>query len=77
MAGRHILRMIDERFKISEADGAVCELEHLLTAKLKNDNLDEYITDWEALLSGIKINVQPDDSLKRSLVLGDFENRFL
>ena len=69
LAGRQLLSMTDEHFRMSEADGAVYDMEHLLNVKLRNDNLDKFMVDWETVLSRIKTDEQPGDVIKHTLVL--------
>ena len=54
---------------MSEADGAVYDMEHLLNVKLRGDNLGKFVDEWESVLSGIKHGDQPDDNMKHTLVL--------
>ena len=69
ITGRQLLHMVDEHFKMSEADGAVYDMEHLLNVKLRGDNLGKFVDEWESVLSGIKHGDQPDDNMKHTLVL--------
>ena len=44
LAGRQILLMVDQHFKMSEMDNSVCETEHLFSIKMKGDRLQEFVT---------------------------------
>ena len=61
--------MVDEHFRMSEADGAAYDVEHLLNVKLRGDHLEKFISEWETILSGIKHGEQPDEIIKHTLVL--------
>ncbi len=44
---------------MSEADGAVYEMENLLNVKLKSDDMGKFMVDWETVLPVIKIGENP------------------
>ena len=62
--------MIDEHFRMSEADGAVYDMEHLLNVKLRGDNLEKFMVEWETVLSGILHGEQPDDTSHGAFIQG-------
>ena len=57
-SGRQLLRAIDERFRLTEADGAVFGTEHLL-----NVNLERFLDDWDTVLVGMR--KKPEDQVPK------------
>ncbi len=55
--------MIDEPIRMSRADGVVCKVEHLLNVELRSDGLDQFMVDWEIVLSGTEVGEQPTTAL--------------
>jgi len=45
LSGRQLLKAIDEHFKLTEADGAAFDMEHLLNVTMKNDSLEKFMDD--------------------------------
>ena len=64
LAGRQILFMVDQRFKMSERDNSVYETEHLFSIKMKGDRLQEFVTTWDQVLSGL--DKAPDEQTLRA-----------
>ena len=54
LLGRQIMYLIDQHFKITEADGAVYDIEHLLSVTMNNDNLQAFLCTWDTVLSGLR-----------------------
>ena len=67
LAGRQILLMVDQHFKMSEMDNSVYEAEHFFSIKKKCDRLQEFVTTWDQVLSGI--DKTPDDQTLRAFML--------
>ena len=44
VSGRQILFLIDQHFRMTEADGAVYDTEHLFSVNLKGDRLQEFLS---------------------------------
>ena len=40
--GRRITHLVDQRFKITEADGAIYDIEHLLSVTMTYDSLQAF-----------------------------------
>ncbi len=66
-AGRQTLFIIDQRFKMPGMDNSVYESEHLFSIKLNGDRLQEFVANWDQVLSGL--DKAPDEQTLRSLVL--------
>ena len=60
LAGRQILYLIDQHFKLNEQDGAVFGLEHLFAVTMRGNQLEEFLYDWELVLAGV--DKKPDDT---------------
>ena len=54
VSGRQLLAAIDKHFKMTEADGAVFGVEHLLSVVMKNDNLERFLDEWDTVIAGMK-----------------------
>ena len=54
VSGRQILFLVDQRYKMSEADGAVFDTEHLFSVTLKGDRLTEFLANWDQVLAGLR-----------------------
>ena len=67
LAGRQILFMIDQHFKMSEMDNSVYETDHFFSTKLKGGRLQEFVTTWDQVLSGL--GKAPDEQTLRALLL--------
>ena len=67
LLGRQIMYLIDQHFEITEADGAVYGIEHLLSVTMNNDNLQAFLCIWDTVLSGLR--AQPDKSMLEALFL--------
>ena len=67
LLGRQIMYLIDQHFKITEADGAVYDIEHLLSVTMNNDKLQAFLCTWDTVLSGLR--AQPDKSMLEALFL--------
>ncbi len=61
-----LLMMVDEHFRMSEADGAVYDI---LNVKVRSDNPVKFVVEVETVLSRIKHGEQPDGTMKHTLVL--------
>jgi hypothetical protein len=59
--------MLDRHFRMTAADGAVYDVEHLLNVSLKNDNLAAFVATWDSVVAGI--DKTPEDSFLCSLLL--------
>ncbi len=46
--------VIDQQFKIPEADGAVYDIENLLSATVTHGNLQIFLCIWDTVLSGLQ-----------------------
>ncbi len=62
VAGRQILFMIDQHFKMTEADGSVFDTEHLFSVKMRGDRLAEFLSSWDQVIAGLK-KIPTDDTL--------------
>ena len=67
LLGRQIMYLIDQHFKITEADGAVYDIDYLLSVTMNNDNLQAFLCTWDTVLSGLR--AQPDKSMLEALFL--------
>ena len=67
VTGRQILYMVDQHFKMSEMDNSVYDTEHLFSIKMKGDRLQEFITTWDQVLTGL--DKVPDEQTLRALLL--------
>ena len=65
VTGRQILFMLDRHFRMTTADGAVYDVEHLLNVALKNDNLAAFVATWDSVVA--RIEKTPEDSFLCSL----------
>ena len=63
--------MIDQRFKMSEIENSAYETEHMFSAKLKGDRLQEFVTTWDQVLSGL--GKAPDEQTVRALLLRNLQ----
>ena len=59
--GRQIAWKLYQRFKLSEAEGAILEFGDLLEVKLKGDNLRGFLNAWEFTLLSLK--QMPSDAI--------------
>ena len=67
LLGRQIMFLIDAHFKMTEADGAVYDIEHLLSVVMTNDNLQAFLNTWDTFLSGLQ--AAPESSMLEALLL--------
>ena len=67
IAGRQILFLIDQHFRMSDMDGGVYDTEHLFSVKMKGEKLQEFITTWDQVLAGLAKG--PDDATLQALLL--------
>ena len=67
VSGRQLLKAVDDHFKLTEADGAVFGMEHLLAVTMKNDNLDRFINDWDTVLTGM--SKRPEDMVLEAILI--------
>ena len=67
IAGRQILLLIDQHFRMSEMDGGVYETEHLFSVKMKGEKLQDFVTTWDQVLAGPAKG--PDDATLQALLL--------
>ena len=67
VTGRQLLYLVDQHFKLSETDGAIHGLEHLLSVTMKQHQLDKFVADWDLVLAGIA--KKPEDSTLEALFL--------
>jgi len=67
LSGRQLLRAIDQHFKMTEADGAVYGMEHLLSVSMKNDNLERFLADWDTVLTGMR--KRPEDQILEAIFI--------
>ena len=54
LTGRQITLMLYDYFKISDTDDAMLEWDAILHVELKDDNLAQFVGDWEAALLNIR-----------------------
>ena len=67
VTGRQILFLIDQHFRMTEADGAVYDTEHLFSVTVEGDRLQEFLSTWDTVLAGLK--QAPDDTILETLFL--------
>jgi hypothetical protein len=67
VSGRQLLKAIDEHFKLTEADGAIFDMEHLLNVTMKNDSLEKFVDDWDAVMTGMR--KPPEDQVLMAMFL--------
>ena len=67
IAGRQILFLIDQHYRMSEMDGGVYDTEHLFSVKMKGERLQEFVTTWDQVLAGLA--KEPDSSTLQALLL--------
>ena len=67
LLGKQIMFLIDQHFKITEADGAVYGVERLLSVTMNNDTLQAFVCTWDTVLSGLR--VQPEKSMLEALLI--------
>ena len=53
IAGRQILFLVDQHFKMSEMDGGVYDTEHLFSIRLRGEKLQDFISSWDQVLAGL------------------------
>ena len=58
--GRQILHFIDQHFRVSEVEGQVYDLNHLLNVMMTNINLYKAINVWNILFTGIPRRTEED-----------------
>ena len=63
--GRQVLAKLDAYFATSALHGSLYELEDLLGVKLINENLITFMSNWDTVLSGMKVT--PDDTFLEPL----------
>ena len=61
VTGRQMLFLVYEQYRISEVDGALLGLEDLMHVRLHNDDLRNFLYDWENVLAAIAD--QPSDDV--------------
>jgi hypothetical protein len=67
IAGRQILFLVDQHFKMSEMDGGVYDTEHLFSIRMRGEKLHYFITTWDQVHAGLaKV---PDESNLQALLL--------
>ena len=54
VTGRQILFLIDQHFRMTEADGAVYDTEHLLSVQIRGERLQESLSTWDTVLAGLR-----------------------
>ena len=52
---------------MTEADGAVCDTEHLSSMQMRGERLQEFLSTWDTVLAGLK--KAPDDTILGALFL--------
>ena len=67
LTGRQILWLIDEHFRLTQADGDVFGMEALLSCSMKNDNLEKFLEEWEYWLSSTQ--KRPEEGVLEALFL--------
>ncbi len=70
--GPRIMHLIDQKFKITEADGAVHGIEHLLSVTMTNDNLQTFLCTWDTVLSGLQ--APPESTIAGCIAVDRFED---
>lgn len=65
--GRRLLFAIDQHFKLAEADGAVFGMDHLLAKIMKGDNLERFVSHWDAVIAGMK--KKPEDQVLQAIFM--------
>ena len=63
--GRQYYYLILRELRRSDSAGAICSITDLIELKLRGDNLDQYQTEWDKRLLGIKN--RPDDEILENL----------
>ncbi len=66
--------MIYKHFQITEADGAVLEIQDLLQVHLHNDNLKTFMNDWGMTLFAMHDSHIPSDAILESLFRRQINN---
>jgi hypothetical protein len=67
LRGRQILHMVYEHFSLSEREGALYDIEDLLSVKMRSGDAIEFITNWDSVLAGMRI--RPNDETLEVLFL--------
>jgi hypothetical protein len=65
--GRQISWLIDQHFKISAADGAIYDIEHLFSVSIKAGGLSQFLNTWVTVYAGLRI--APADQFLGALTL--------
>ena len=68
IAGRQILFLIDQHFRMSELDGGVYGTEHLFSVKMKGEKLQDFVTTWDQVLAGLAKGPGDDATLQALLL---------
>ena len=74
MIGRQMLLKVYEQYSISDVEGALLSFEDLLQVQLHQDDLRNFLADWENVLSAIK--ARPDDTIPETLFKKDQQKCF-
>ena len=67
LTGRQILWLIDEYFRVTQADGDLFGMEALLSCSLNNNNLEKFLEDWEYWLASAQ--KRPEEGMLEALFL--------
>jgi hypothetical protein len=54
LGGREIAWMVYQHFKVTDVQGAILGIEDLVNVKLKNDNILEFLDEWDYVFCGLK-----------------------
>lgn len=53
-SARRLLYAIGQHFKLTEVDGAVFGMEHILAVVMKGDSVERFASDWVTVIAGMK-----------------------
>ena len=67
VTGQQLLYLVDRHFRMTEADGAIYDRDHISSVSARNNNLAEFLTLWDRVLSGLQ--VVPDTKMLEALFL--------
>ena len=72
ITGRQILELIDDYFRVSAVDGALCQLTRLFAVNMRNNDIERFLNDWDMVLLGM--NTVPDKPVLENLFLKQVAN---
>ena len=65
LKGRQITYLVYKKFRLSELDSAMLHWDELLRVELKNDGVQQFLTDWD--ITCLQIDTLPDGMFMESL----------